>query len=82
MQHTFQFKANFLFVTRHYQRQCSVFSGPDHGPRVDVEQGAALPWPPAAVADAQGKTRVHVMQHASQNPSCAIVSSREKGQTA
>ena len=52
----------------------------DHGPRVDVEQGAAGPRTPGAVAGAPWKTGVLAKRHASWNR--AVVSRREKGQTA
>jgi hypothetical protein len=68
-----------LFFSKRRPRQRRVVSGPDHGPRVDVEQGAAQPRPPVKVADAPGKTGVLAMQHASRNR--AVVPRREKGQT-
>ena len=71
---------NILFFSKHSPRQRRVVSGPDHGPRVDVEQGAARPRPPVAVADSPWKTGVLAMQQASRNR--AVVPRREKGQTA
>ena len=41
-----------LFFSKRRPRQRGVVSGPDRGPRVDVEQGAAGPRTPGAVADA------------------------------
>ncbi len=50
-----------LLLSKRRPRQRRVVSGPDYGPGVDVEQGAALLLPPVAVADAPWKTAVLAM---------------------
>jgi hypothetical protein len=44
-----------------------VVIGPDHGPRVDVEQGTALAWLALTIAHAQWIARVLAAVHASGN---------------
>ena len=54
VQHTFpiHMMKRFFFFSKRRPRQRWVVSKPDHAPRVDVEQGAAGPLTPGAVADA------------------------------
>ena len=57
-----------------------VVIGPDHGPRVDVEQGTALAWLALTIAHAQWIARVLAAAHASGNG--AVVPGWNQGQLA